>query len=140
MNELFPKPILDNAKVFQVKLLSSILLLSDSIGYKRVDLPMEAQYSPIYSLLVKDIDNDGVEDVIAGGNQYQVKPQFGRNDASSGWLFKGILKDGIFTLQKGISLNVKGQIRDIEYVESKGIKYILFAKYDDDLEIFKIRD
>ena len=140
MNELFPKPILDNAKVFQVKLLSSILLLSDSIGYKRVDLPMEAQYSPIYSLLVKDIDNDGVEDVIAGGNQYQVKPQFGRYDASNGWFFKGVLSDGKFTLKNGVDLNVKGQIRGIEYVEVKDVKYILFAKHDDALEIFKIHN
>jgi len=87
-----------------------------------------------------DFDKDGVQDIIAGGNQYLVKPQFGRYDASFGWLFKGVLKDGQFTFQSGIDLNIKGQIRDIEYVNVKETRYILFAKYDDDLEIYKIPD
>ena len=140
IGDLFPKSILDNSKVFEVKLLSSILLLSGTKGYKKVELPLEAQYSPIYSFLVLDFDKDGVQDLIAGGNQYLVKPQFGRYDASQGWLFKGVLKGGQFTFESGIDLNVKGQIRDIEYVKVKETRYILFAKYDDDLEIYKIPD
>ena len=138
MEDLFPETTLAKSKVFEVKLLSSILLLSDSLGYKKVELPREAQYSPIYGILILDFDKDGVEDIIAGGNQFQVKPQFGRYDASNGWLFKGNLIGGRFSLEPGIDLNVKGQIRDIEYLEIKGTRYILFAKYDSDLEIYKI--
>src|SRR5258708_3268928 len=115
IGDLFPKSILDKSKIVEVKLLSSILLLSDKKGYKMVELPLEAQYSPIYSFLALDFDNDGVQDIIAGGNQYLVKPQFGRYDASQGWLFKGVLKGGQFSFESGIDLNVKGQIRDIEY-------------------------
>jgi hypothetical protein len=140
IDELLPKSVLDDARVFQVKLLSSILVLSDPGGYKQIELPLEAQYSPIYSLLVADLDNDGVEDVIAGGNQYQVKPQFGRHDASNAWFFKGVLDGDQFTFQRGIDLNVKGQIRGIEYVNFNGIKYIVFAKHGDNLEIYKISD
>jgi hypothetical protein len=97
------------------------------------------QYSPVYSLLVSDFDEDGVEDIIAGGNQYQVKPQFGRYDASTGWFFKGINNKGQFWFEPGVDLNVKGQIRDIALLEVEGIKYILFAKYDDDLEMYTMR-
>ena len=140
IGELIPTAILSNSKLFEVRILSSILLLSDTIGYSIVSLPPEAQYSPLYSLLVSDFDDDGIEDIIAGGNQYQVKPQFGRYDASHGWFFKGALDDGRFSLEPGIDLGVTGQIRDIELVEVNGIKYILFAKYDDDLEIYKIPD
>lgn len=138
MEELFTQSDLAKAKVFQVKLLSSIMLLSVENGYRRVELPLEAQYSPIYSLSVADFDNDGILDLLAGGNQYAVKPQFGRNDASNGWFFKGTLNDGKFEFKKGLDLGVRGQIRDIEYLEVKGVKYILFAKYDDDLEVFKV--
>jgi enediyne biosynthesis protein E4 len=140
IDQLFPEPILKNSRIFEVKLLSSILLLSDSSGYKQIELPKEAQYSPVYSLLVADFDNDGIEDLMAGGNQYAVKPQFGRYDASRGWFFKGALNERKFTFHKGIDLNVKGQIRSIESVEVKGVKYILFAKYDDELEIYEIPD
>jgi hypothetical protein len=138
MDELFSKAALESSKVFEINLLSSIMLLSDSKGYKRIVLPAEAQYSPIYSLLVADFDNDGIEDVIAGGNQYKVKPQFGRYDASNGWFFKGTLTENQFAFQRGIDLNVKGEIRGIEYIEINKTKYLLFAKYDDDLEVYKI--
>ncbi|MFM9839352.1 MAG: VCBS repeat-containing protein [Cyclobacteriaceae bacterium] len=138
MDQLFSESNLRDSKVFQVNLLSSILILSTPTGYKLIDLPLEAQYSPLYSLSVSDFDNDGIDDLIAGGNQYQVKPQFGRYDASNGWFFKGKRSGSDFAFANGIDLNVKGQIRDIEYVEIKGTKYILFAKYDDDLEIYKI--
>ncbi|CAN5369047.1 VCBS repeat-containing protein [soil metagenome] len=138
LEELFGKEILKESKVFEVKKLSSILLLSDSVGYQHIDLPQEAQFSPIYSLLIIDFDDDGIDDLLAGGNNYGVKPQFGRHDASSGWFFKGVLKGNTFSFKNGVDLNVRGEIRGIEYVELKGVKYILFGKYDDDLEIYKI--
>jgi enediyne biosynthesis protein E4 len=140
MEELFPENILSKSKVFEVDRLASMLFLSNATGYEQVELPREAQYSPLYSLLVTDLDNDGVMDLIAGGNQYQVRPQFGRYDGSHGWFFKGVLEAGVFTFSSGIDLNVKGQIRDIELLEVKGNRYILFAKYDDELEIVKVRD
>ncbi len=138
VEQIWPSSVLSQSKVFEVKKLSSVALLSSANGFKLIDLPMEAQYSSIYGILVHDIDNDGIEDVIAGGNQYGVKPQFGRYDASGGWFFKGSLSKGKFEFLKGVDLNIKGQIRDIQYVEINGSKYILFAKYDDELEIFKI--
>ncbi len=140
IDELFKETTINTSKLYEAKILSSILLLSSGNSYKSVALPLEAQFSPIYSLLIKDFDNDGVEDLMAGGNQYQVKPQFGRYDASNGWLFKGSLNDGKFAFESGIDLHVKGQIRDIEFVKINGTKYIFFAKYDDDLEIYKIPD
>ena len=140
IGEIVPESVLATSKVLQVKLLASIILLSDGSGYKRVELPSEIQYSPVYSILVSDFDNDGTEDIIAGGNQYQVKPQFGRYDASRGWFCKGVMQGGEFSFEHGIDLNVKGQIRDIALVEVKGAKYILFAKHDDDLELYKISD
>ncbi|MEK6781478.1 MAG: VCBS repeat-containing protein [Bacteroidota bacterium] len=139
IDELFPGDILKDSKIYQVNQLASLMLLSGPNGYERIELPLRAQFSTIYCLLIGDFDNDGISDLIAGGNQYQVKPQFGRQDASHGWFFKGILKDHRFMFKQGQDLRVTGQIRDIEYVEVNGDKFILFAKYDDDLEIFKIR-
>jgi enediyne biosynthesis protein E4 len=140
IDELFNSTTLQSAHLLQVNLLTSVILLSGPGGYQQVDLPLEAQYSPIYGLLLDDLDNDGVVDLVAGGNQYQVKPQFGRQDASHAWFFKGALKDGKFYFNKGQDLNVKGQIRDIELIEVNGDKFILFAKHDDELEIYKIHD
>jgi enediyne biosynthesis protein E4 len=140
MDDLFTQSILKDSKVFQVRVLASILLLSGERGYSHIELPRGAQYSPIYSLLVSDLDKDGIQDLVAGGNQYNVKPQFGRQDASNGWFFKGNLNKGLFTFAPGRDLNVKGQIRDIEIVEVSGVKYILFTKHEDHLEIYKVHN
>lgn len=138
IDELFPADILNSSKIYQVNKLSSMMLLSKANGYDIIELPLQAQFSSIYSLLIGDFDRDGIYDLIAGGNQYLVKPQFGRQDASHGWFFKGDMKENQFTFRQGENLHVSGQIRDIEFVEVKGTKFILFAKYDDELEIFKI--
>jgi hypothetical protein len=138
IDELFKKEVLQHGKVFQVNLLSSIMLISRSGAYQTVELPAELQYSPLYALLLTDLDKDGVVDLIAGGNNYHVKPQFGRYDASSCWFFKGSLADGKYSLAAGQDLNVKGEVRDIEIVEYEGVKYIVFAKYDEELEIYKV--
>lgn len=140
IEEIVPEAVLATSKVLQVKLLASIALLSDGNGFKRVELPLEIQYSPVYSILVSDFDNDGIQDIIAGGNQHQVKPQFGRYDASNGWFCKGLIREGEYSFGPGVDLDVKGQIRDIALVDVKGSKYILFAKHDDDLEMYSISD
>ena len=138
INELFPIEIINESKIYQVNRMASVMLLSGTNGYDIIELPLQAQFSPIYSLMIGDFDNDGIKDLIAGGNQYFVKPQFGRQDASHGWFFKGILNGGQFIFQQGQDLHVSGQIRDIEYIEVNNDKFILFAKYDNELEIFKI--
>jgi hypothetical protein len=138
IDQIFPETILSESKIFQVNLLASVVLMSGTTGYQVIDLPLEAQYAPIYSLLISDFDKDGIDDLIVGGNQFEVKPQFGSYNASSGWYFKGVLNEGNFTFQSGIDLKISGQIRDIEIVEVNGVKYVLFAKYDDELEIFKV--
>jgi hypothetical protein len=137
IDQIFPSAI-QQSKFLEVKLLTSVVLLSNGGTYQIFELPLRAQFSPIYSLLVEDFDNDGIEDVIAGGNQYQVKPQFGRFDASSGWFFRGRLSNGNFTFDDGVSLGVTGQIRDIECVNVKGKKYVLFTKHNDELEIYRL--
>ncbi|HMJ68483.1 MAG TPA: VCBS repeat-containing protein [Cyclobacteriaceae bacterium] len=139
IDDIFNAKALENGRVFQVNLLSSIMLLSRPGGYQRIELPAPLQYAPLYALLLEDLDNDGVIDLIAGGNNYKVKPQFGRYDASHGWFFKGRIDHGTYSLNDAQDLDVKGEVRGIKCVEYEGVKFVVFAKYDDDLEIYKIR-
>lgn len=139
IEELIPKEALKNSKIVEVDVLASIALISSKEGYKILELPLEAQYSPLYCLLIEDINNDGVLDLLVGGNQYLVKPQFGRYDASRGWYFEGVVSEGQFKFKKGVSLGVEGQLRDIEMFRAEdGTRYLLFAKFNDDLEIYEI--
>lgn len=140
IDDIWGKDVISKSSIFEANVLASSVLLSTAKGYTFTELPIEAQYSPIHAILLHDLDGDGVTDMIAGGNQYQVKPQYGRFDASQGWFFKGKLAGNSFNFLPGRSLGITGEIRDIVCVDSNGRKFIIFAKYDDELEIYKMVD
>ena len=59
---------------------------------------------------------DGKKDLILGGNQFLVKPQFGAYDASKGWIMYGSkYSNKLFDNFK--PLNIYGQIRDFSIVK-----------------------
>jgi hypothetical protein len=47
-------------------------------------LPMEAQFAPIYGLVVDDVNGDGNLDILAVGNSYACEPLSGHYDAGIG--------------------------------------------------------
>ncbi|MEL6944110.1 MAG: FG-GAP-like repeat-containing protein, partial [Bacteroidota bacterium] len=64
MNDLFTDRERSKMNSLEINTLSSIILLSQNDGkYKKVDLPKEAQYAPIYSINVLDYNKDGKEDL-----------------------------------------------------------------------------
>jgi hypothetical protein len=52
-------------------------------------LPPQAQWFPIFSFDVQDINNDGHSDLMAVGNLYAVQPDIGRYDAGYGLVLLG---------------------------------------------------
>ena len=53
-------------------------------------LPLEAQLSPVFGIVVDDFDGDNKKDIWLGGNFYALKPQAGRHNASKGVLLKQV--------------------------------------------------
>ena len=101
-------------------------------SYEKIDMPVEAQIAPIYDILSVDLNDDGILDLIMGGNLYEVSPNIGRADASHGTILLGT-KDGRFVYDKkyNTSLNIEGQIRQISIVNIKGVDKILIARNND---------
>jgi hypothetical protein len=137
VDEIFTPDQISGSAVYQVDRLSSVMLLSGAQGYTLVELPSFAQYAPIFAILISDFDNDGIDDILAAGNQYRVKPQFGRQDASAGWFFKGSLNGTQYTLNQGIDLGVKGEVSAINLIIQESRRFLLFGKYDV-FEIFEV--
>ena len=61
-------------------------------------LPLLAQQSPIFGLVVEDFDHDGNLDGLATGNFYANEANMGRQDASRGLLLKGDGRGGFVVL------------------------------------------
>jgi hypothetical protein len=80
-------------------------------------LPIQMQFSPIFSLLAFDFDKDGDKDLIAGGNLTQSRVRVGKTDANYLQVFEN--KAGVFTYKADIG--IKGDIRDLILIDDSKI-------------------
>jgi hypothetical protein len=98
---------------------SSVAIAQADGTYKLGSLPVEAQFSPVYATVARDLDGDGHVDLLLAGNLYGVQPVLGSYDASSGVLLRGV-GDGRFTSAGAIDLGIEGEVRDMKLVRLAG--------------------
>ena len=139
IDQIFTKEQISSAiKKDAVCFQTSLLINDGNNQFHLQSLPVEAQFSPIYSVLVKDLDDDGKMDIFLGGNFYSVPPQVGRYDANYGCMLKG---DGhnhfTYVPPSKSGLFIKGEVRDITSFQTKKASYIIIARNNDSLQIFE---
>ncbi len=124
ITEIFSKEQLDIAKISQVNELRSIVLINNgNMKFEARPLPDAVQISPMYAIANHDINGDGFQDLIMGGNLYNVQPEMGKYDASYGHI---LINDGKGNFQdKAVEMgfSVKGEIRDIKVIDNKIIVF-----------------
>ena len=99
-------------------------------------LPLEAQFSPIYGIAVDDFNQDGHQDILLGGNFYRAKPEIGIYDASYGLLLRGDGQNKYEVVNRS-GFFVRGEVRDIETLQTPGEKLILVARNNEPLQVFR---
>lgn len=108
--------------------------------YEIHPLPIEANFSPIMSIVSRDINMDGLKDIIVAGNFYGFTPGMGRQDASLGLLL--INKGGNYfeTVDPSRSgIIIDGQVRDMSWIElENGKTALVIAKNNEALEIIEL--
>lgn len=132
---IFSKEQLENAIVLDINMVKTTLFINHNNTFTAQDLPNEIQYSNVEAIETFDVNHDGKLDILFGGNQYLIKPQFGRQDASQGWLLYGS-EDNVF--KKVIPLNIKGQIRDFIISNINTKDYLLTTINNDSLKFYEI--
>ena len=135
MSSIFSKEQLQNAIKLDINTVQTTLFINNKSIFTASALPNEIQYSNIEAIETSDINNDGILDIFFGGNQYLIKPQFGRQDASKGWLLYGNKNK----YKKVVSLKIKGQIRDFNIGEIDGKKYLFTSINNDNLQVHEIQ-
>ena len=81
--------LLRTAKVVTVTRLESTLFLNRGDHFEARPLPLEAQLTPAFGVVVGDFDGDGHEDVVLSQNFFDVQPETPRYDAGRALLLRG---------------------------------------------------
>lgn len=75
--------------VLDAKELGNVILINNGASFEMRRLPAAAQWSQIYGMQAVDVNMDGNMDIIAVGNSYDPKVEFGWDDASNGVVLLG---------------------------------------------------
>jgi hypothetical protein len=103
-------------------------------------LPNAAQVSPIKSSIIKDVNKDGISDIIIVGNHYGVEVETTRYDAGHGNILLGT-KERKF---KSIHPKMSGfycpfDSRNLIEIKVKGKDMLIVSNNNSELELFNIR-
>jgi hypothetical protein len=139
ITEVFTAEQLKPSLQLSVDEFQSCLFINDGKGgFSKQPLPLMAQISPVYGILVFDYDNDNKKDILLGGNFFGVKPELGRFDGSYSVLLKGEANHQFkFIPNAQTGMIVKDEVRDIKLLHTPTQSYIVFARNNETLQIYR---
>jgi len=136
---LFGKEKIEKSIVKKAVLFESCLFENNGNGtFSTKKLPVNSQFSPINNILSGDFNSDGNLDLLLAGNNYQVRPSLGRQDASFGWCILGNKSHGFKTLtpvQSGFEVN--GDSRKIVGIKIAGKQHFVVGVNNRELQTFR---
>ena len=123
IDQIFENETIETSEVLNLNTLQSSIFINDKGKFKRISLPPEINYSTMYDIEIVEKNKRGVK-IVIGGNQYNIKPQFGRQDASKGYSLSIEISNDSISYSNLESLNIDGQIRKFEIFNLKDIKAV----------------
>ena len=141
IDQVFSAKQLSAASHYKANYLKTCVLINNGKGnFTRKELPVEAQFAPIYCIVSADFNKDGKTDIFLAGNFNGVKPEIGGYDANYGQVYFG---DGtgnfrfVNSHQSGIS--IQGEARDAVMMKSgNGYTYLVVAMNNSHPYVFKL--
>ncbi len=127
---MFGEEALKSSKIFEISETASLVLINKNGVFEKVYLPHEAQYSSIFAFLTQPSKQKG-KNIFAAGNHYKVKPQFGKQDASLGWIINTRSEKEKLIFATCNTLDIEGQIRYIGLLNDQ----IVFGINNESLKI-----
>jgi hypothetical protein len=137
LEDIFSAEKLKNAQLFTADYFSnSILINNGNWGFTLKALPWQAQLTSYRTAAVVDANNDGVPDILLGGNFYENNIQLGRYDADFGTILVNDGK-GNFNCENINGLIIKGQVRHIESIQIKKRSAYVLARNGDSTMVIR---
>lgn len=136
VEEIFDTNELDDSPKWIANHMKTSLFLMGADGkFEEKSLPLEAQYSPVYTATSLDYDGDGREDLLLCGNNQHMKLRLGKFDANYGTLLKGD-GEGNFSYvpQTQSGFQIKGDVRSVLQID----QHLLFGINEGTLISYKL--
>lgn len=99
-------------------------------------MPTETQYTSTHAISTMDVNRDGVKDIIIGGNHFKYKPEYGKDDASSGRVILGKLTNGEYDFGRSYQLGIEGEIRTFKTLSDTSV---MVGIVDQDIFTYEIK-
>jgi len=137
---IYTESALETAEIhYAVHSFASQLWWSNSDGsYEQEMLPPHCQLSAINAILIEDVNQDGQQDLILGGNLFASEVETKRNDASIGLYLqaKGEKQFEVMPYAQS-GLLIPGDVKDMAVLPTPASRLLIVANNDDDLQILK---
>src|SRR5919109_808427 len=140
VEDILPADELKRATKLEAYVFASSVALNKGDGtFDLQQLPIEAQFAPVYAALAEDFDTDGNVDLLLGGNFDGVTPMWGRYDASYGLVLRGDGRGRFRSIDLDESgVEITGQVRHMKWLRhAGGGRGILVARNNDRLMVLR---
>lgn len=119
---------------------NSILLLNKGgNNFEKILLPNEAQLFPTLAITFFDLNNDGFEDCVLGGNIYETEVETPRLDAVTGLALFSNGKDGyISSTIKKTGLYLKGNVKSLKSINYNNKTLLLSGINNGKLQAYEL--
>jgi hypothetical protein len=136
IGDVIPAEKLTSVKPLVANNFHTLYLHNMGMGFESRELPVEAQYSPVFAIAATDIDGDGRPDLLLGGNNIYNKILLGRDDANHGLVLLNDGRGGFRYLPPATSgLTLRGDNRSIVRVGD----LLIFGMNDRPAKTYRIR-
>ena len=139
LEDIFTEAELKDASRLKATHLATTYFENVNGHFEEKALPIEAQFSPVYKIIVQDWNKDGYDDLLLLGNNDYPRLKMGKMDANFGTL---LLNDGKgnfrFVSNKEAGLLVPGDVKDAAIIRVKDARYLLIGINNADLLNYKL--
>lgn len=106
-----------NVSFLELKRFATTLFINDGSGrFSLGELPLQAQFSPVYAIETADVNRDGKTDLLLAGNQSTTRISMGKMDANYGLLLLGKGNAEFEAVpQHRSGLSIAGDVKGLHY-------------------------
>lgn len=131
ITDLFPAGLLQKAVPVTANTFHTAILRNNGTQpWQLTPLCTEAQFAPVFGIVVNDFTADGIEDVLLTGNFYGAEVINGQYDAFKGLLLQGKEKGGFIT--RDDLFRVEGDAKGLAEIMVRGNTPLILAALNND--------